>query len=466
MRVYVGERDPQTGVARVWVVHEPPGPALDEIVDVLSELHDLAAPGRLDRGDDDHARRRVRAVARKEALVAQLESAAQLPAPVELVCRGRHSVDGFGWGGHAGGSDLAFSVLRAEIGEDPPQCVYRKFRGEVLDAVQDSSFRLPADAVWAWIDANRRLVERELFEKLTVVALDDIDDVAFAVTDGTGPPGAPAGAVPDAAASAVVRACEDAWADIRRHHPALPDAVIVLGSGVERGRLVKLGHWWAGRWIADGRPRGEVLLAGEALHLDPGAVFEVLLHEAAHGLSAVRGVKDTSRGGRYHNARFAAAAREVGLSVAAMPPYGLARTSLLAKTRERYAPSIARLGEVMRIARQLERGVGAGAAEGGDADAGGRARALAVCGCRRKLRVAPTVLAAGPIVCGLCQVEFTAGVSRRPAGAAVAVDRFTSGVEQAVARLRRDPRIHASDPSPADSAATVEPEPVAMGSAG
>ena len=109
----------------------------------------------------------------------------------------------------------------------------------------------------------------------------------------------------------------------------MPDAVQVLGSGVERGRLVKLGHWWDGRWVADGEVRGEVLLAGEALHLPPDQVFEVLLHEAAHGLNAARSVKDTSRGGRYHNARFKLTAEEVGLGVDKMPPYGWAKTVLV-----------------------------------------------------------------------------------------------------------------------------------------
>src|SRR3546814_3919518 len=116
-------------------------------------------------------------------------------------------------------------------------------------------------------------------------------------------------AATEATASALVAACEEAWAAIQQHHPDLPAVVIVLGSGVERGRLVKLGHWWGGRWVADGQTRGEVLLAGEALHLTPAQVFEVLIHEGAHGLNAARGIKDTSRGGRYHNKRFAAAAQ-------------------------------------------------------------------------------------------------------------------------------------------------------------
>ena len=44
---------------------------------------------------------------------------------------------------------------------------------------------------------------------------------------------------------------------------------------VERGRLVKLGHWWGGRWLADGNIRGEVLLAGEALHLPAAESFGI-----------------------------------------------------------------------------------------------------------------------------------------------------------------------------------------------
>src|SRR3546814_1066374 len=54
-------------------------------------------------------------------------------------------------------------------------------------------------------------------------------------------------AATEATASALVAACEEAWAAIQQHHPDLPAVVIVLGSGVERGRLVKLGHWWGGR---------------------------------------------------------------------------------------------------------------------------------------------------------------------------------------------------------------------------
>lgn len=222
------------------------------------------------------------------------------------------------------------------------------------------------------------------------------------------------------AASDLVAACEGAWQTIQLRHPDVPDVVLVLGTGVERGRLVKLGHWWDGRWTADGEVRGEVLLAGEALHLPPARVFEVLLHEAAHGLNAKRGIKDTSRGGRYHNARFKASAEELGLVVSQMPPYGWAHTELGPDALVTYESEITAIGDVMRIARRIGANVRLGGAEetaeiGGESGAGaggadaerGSGTGPAMCVCGRRMRMAPSVLAQGPVLCGVCGQEFS-----------------------------------------------------------
>ncbi len=221
----------------------------------------------------------------------------------------------------------------------------------------------------------------------------------------------------DPLASDLVVACETAWRSIQANHPELPPVVMLLGTGVERGRLVKLGHWWEGRWLADGNLRGEVLLAGEALHLKPEDVFEVLLHEAAHGINAARNVKDTSRGGRYHNARFKKTAIEVGLTVEQMNPYGFAKTAVPPATAARYTTEIEQLATAMRIARRVPRSalgttesdqqIGADQ-DGGDV--GGEAPRAKVkpaeCGCGRRMRMAPSVLDKGPVTCGVCGSEF------------------------------------------------------------
>lgn len=221
----------------------------------------------------------------------------------------------------------------------------------------------------------------------------------------------------DPLASDLVVACEEAWRTIQSHHPELPPVVMLLGTGVERGRLVKLGHWWGGRWLADGDVRGEVLLAGEALHLKPDDVFEVLLHEAAHGINAARGVKDTSRGGRYHNARFKKTAIEVGLDVEQADPYGFAKTSVRPETAERYATEIGRLAGAMRIARRIPHStlgtettaegaetIGQVGGESGESDR--QKVRTAECGCGRRMRMAPTVFALGPVTCRNCGSDF------------------------------------------------------------
>jgi len=187
-----------------------------------------------------------------------------------------------------GAADLAYSVLTVEAGDDVAAAVYLRFRDEVIASLpRGRGFRLHARDVWRWMDINRELIEREAFAG-------PFDAVIEAGPNVELPPDPIAGS---ATASAVVAACEVAWSDIRDHHLQLPEVVIVLGSGVERGRLVKLGHWWGGRWLADGEVRGEVLLAGEALHLPADKVFEVLLHEAAHGLNAARGSRTRAEEG-------------------------------------------------------------------------------------------------------------------------------------------------------------------------
>ena len=374
MRAYVGERVPD-GTSQVWHVELDDGQAAEAMHRVLG-LRPIAS-GVL----DGERRRRL------------------------LTMR-------MAWSEAEGAEALARAVLRRELAVEPTATVTEQFVVDVVGQLPDELFVLTAEQVWRWVVSQRALVDHEQF-------LRPIEDQpSLAVVD-------------EPTASAVVAACERAWRSIQSHHPEVPDAVIVLGSGVERGRLVKLGHWWGGRWLADGQVRGEVLIAGEALHLEPAQVFEVLLHEAAHGINAARGIKDTSRGGRYHNQRYASAAREVLLRVRPMPPYGMAETLLSAFAAERYADDIARLGEAMRIARQLERTAagGRGAEEGGpggereDREKSSGRSTAATCGCGRRVRVAPSTLAAGPIVCGLCGSAFadTKSVERGEATQAAAV---------------------------------------------
>lgn len=232
----------------------------------------------------------------------------------------------------------------------------------------------------------------------------------------------------------MVAALEAAWAAIRVRHPEVPAAVIVLGAGSGHGPGLKLGHFAAMRWHNgdqaapadveddgdqdDGEQDGdhadeheqdadptaarlpEVFVGGEGLARGPADVLATLLHEAAHALGHVREIKDTSRQGRWHNAKFKALAEELGIEVTKDDRIGWSPTTLPASTRETYEAVIGELGRVLRLYRSVETSGGSGTKA--------KPAPPLECGCGRKIRVGKTVLALGPILCGVCGTEFTA----------------------------------------------------------
>ena len=219
----------------------------------------------------------------------------------------------------------------------------------------------------------------------------------------------------------MVAAREVAWAAIRVRHTEVPAAVIVLGAGSGHGPGLKLGHFAAMRWHHGEQPASadldgddqeqgqdaeqdaaavrlpEVFVGGEGLARGPEKVLATLLHEAAHALAHVRGIKDTSRQGRWHNAKFKTLAEELGIEVSKDERIGWSPTTLPEATREHYAGVLAELARVLVLFRSVE------------VTGGGKTSKPVppvVCGCGRTLRVGKTVLAEGPILCGLCGTAF------------------------------------------------------------
>jgi hypothetical protein len=200
-------------------------------------------------------------------------------------------------------------------------------------------------------------------------------------------------------ASPLLAALERAWAAIRARHPQVPPAIMVLASGTQT-RAAKLGHFATGRWTVQGNPSAqpEVLVAGEGLGRGAAEVLATLLHEAAHGLCWTRQIRDTSRGGRYHNRAFRQMAEHAGLTVTQSKQFGFAHTTLGEQAQRDYAATIGDLAAHLRLSRQSEpHGAGTAAA---------RNLPVACCACPRKIRVAPATLAAAPIVCAACQAPF------------------------------------------------------------
>jgi hypothetical protein len=173
-----------------------------------------------------------------------------------------------------------------------------------------------------------------------------------------------------------------AWADIQRHHTELPDLAAP-----------------------------ESLIGESSSACGVGLSFERLLHEAVHGVAAARGIRDTSRAGRYHNRRFLAIAEELGLDhpEEPHPSSGFSLVVLTSETRRRYRPTIERLQRALKAyssATEKDTGKSFRGPAARHGSSGGGVRVKAVCDCGRNVRVVPSVLAQAPIVCGACGKPF------------------------------------------------------------
>lgn len=126
-----------------------------------------------------------------------------------------------------------------------------------------------------------------------------------------------------------------------------------------------------------------------------------------------RGIKDTSRGGRYHNARFRTLGEELGLTLTMDGTRGWSATELDDDTADVYADEITTLSEAITTYRHAEftnetsTGTGAGTGSGsGSGTTKSRNLVAAACGCGRKIRAARSTLDAAPILCGGCGQAF------------------------------------------------------------
>ena len=148
----------------------------------------------------------------------------------------------------------------------------------------------------------------------------------------------------DRAASLLIQVLEEVWQAIRARHGEIPAVVIILASGTET-RQPRWGHFASGRWNVGNDQRAEVMISGEALRLTPPEVLAVILHEAAHALACARGIKDTSRQGRYHNKHFKTHAGQLGLAVEHDQRHGWSASKITGDTETAYARQLDALAE-------------------------------------------------------------------------------------------------------------------------
>jgi hypothetical protein len=146
-----------------------------------------------------------------------------------------------------------------------------------------------------------------------------------------------------------------------------------------------------------------------------------MLHEAVHALAHARRVKDTSRGGKYHNKReFVALARELGLACPdgqrPHPVIGFSEVTLTEQTLTDYADTLAYLGAAIRLYRDTFRRHALVGGQGGDKEQEGQdrdggktgQRFKVACGCQppRSFWIRAKQYTPGPITCGVCGQDF------------------------------------------------------------
>jgi hypothetical protein len=140
-----------------------------------------------------------------------------------------------------------------------------------------------------------------------------------------------------------------------------------------------------------------------------------------HAASRARaGHQDTSRQGRYHNARFKALGEELGLVISRVHSIGWSGTKLAPCRAGEYADELAELATALVAYRHHEGGVlgpGGPGSGGGGTTAGGKKGGageavkngiVLVCECDkpRKVLASTAVVVLGPILCALCDAEF------------------------------------------------------------
>lgn len=195
----------------------------------------------------------------------------------------------------------------------------------------------------------------------------------------------------------VIRALEDGWASIHARHPKLPNVVIVVGPTSKGGKLTRLGHFAKARWHGEGDERwGEVLVSAESLQNPVDRIFTTLLHEATHALADATDVKDTSRNGVYHNARFRDLAETLGCECCKGGRIGWTTPGLQGWAADEYAADIARLRDALRCWRGIEP----------TGESKTKQPTKATCDCGRILRMSEKVFELGPVVCGVCGADF------------------------------------------------------------
>lgn len=156
----------------------------------------------------------------------------------------------------------------------------------------------------------------------------------------------------------IQNALDVALSAIRKHNKSVPEALAVtIGTG--KGKFH--GVFTANAWLDNGGEhagfaRHEIVMAPESFRLGAEQVLTTLIHETAHALAHATDVKDTSRNGRWHNAKFRSLVTDMGLVTEDDSKVGTATPGLMEPTKITYAKELKLLAEALVTYRKPNAG--------------------------------------------------------------------------------------------------------------
>lgn len=205
--------------------------------------------------------------------------------------------------------------------------------------------------------------------------------------------------------SLIISTLEKAWRDIQVRNSEVPDVIFITGTGAVKDG-VKWGHFHAEQWVTEAGRVHELFVSGEALMREPEETMTTLLHEASHAISYSKGVKGTSRKGKYHNKKFVKQSEELGLvwpeGQPACKVRGFSAVVMKPEAVELYASTI----EAIREGRAAWRELGlAPAAEATPKSTNTKPKAECACP-GRYIWTARKTLEEAPVICGECEERF------------------------------------------------------------
>ncbi|MFB7643896.1 hypothetical protein ACFC0S_03130 [Streptomyces sp. NPDC056084] len=201
----------------------------------------------------------------------------------------------------------------------------------------------------------------------------------------------------------IIAGIELIWETLKTDHPDLPDVTVVLDTAGARHNLA----WPEHEGTLGGKP--DLPVNVEALRAGPRAVLEAVLHAATHALCHVRGISDTSNRGQRHNKRFAAMAKELGMTWPQdnelHPVKGYSPIPVDESTATRFAPLMEALAPVLAAEVPALEVVVPEKGKSGT-------RLNLVCGCGRTMQMGKRVYDQGPVTCGVCGTNFVVNQHR------------------------------------------------------